>query len=72
MARHLPLVRLPPNTTVHRFGTPVITSNPSPLLRFPEQGWEITRVPRDARGWAILGDAEGRRLIVEVSVPIHT
>ncbi|CAD6577152.1 MAG: hypothetical protein TREMPRED_001871 [Tremellales sp. Tagirdzhanova-0007] len=71
MARHLPLVRLPPNTTVHRFGTPVITSNPSPLLRFPEQGWEITRVPRDARGWAILGDAEGRRLIVETLQSRH-
>ncbi len=68
MSRHLPLVRLPPKATIHRFGTPSTAPRSSALLRFPEQGWEITRDPEKPRGCAIVGDAQGRRLVVEVTM----
>ena len=69
MKSPLSLVRIPPNASIHRFGTPTTAPRSSALLRFPVQGWTIDRqtdrtVPQ---GWAIVGDAEGRRLAVEVS-----
>jgi hypothetical protein len=68
MIRHLPLVRLPPFAAIHRFGTPISAPRSAALLRFPQQGWTINQ-PLDvkAEGWAIVGDAEGRKHIVEVT-----
>lgn len=61
----LPLVKLPPKAVVHRFGAP--TSAPSSaLLRFPAQGWTINKESAKPEGWAIVGDADGRKLAVEV------
>ncbi|KAK4684046.1 hypothetical protein P7C73_g6157, partial [Tremellales sp. Uapishka_1] len=66
----LPLVRLPANATIHRFGTP----NPSPassaLLRFGKEGWTIRR-DTSKEGWAIVGDAEGRKLAVDTLLSRH-
>jgi hypothetical protein len=73
MSRHLPLVRLPPNATIHRFGSPSTEAPSSALLRFPAQGWQITRDRVKPPGWAIVGDAEGRRFAVEVlEVPVSS
>ncbi|WRT70198.1 uncharacterized protein IL334_007192 [Kwoniella shivajii] len=68
MSKSLPLVKFPPKTLIHRFGS----SNTSPstaLLRFPIQGWTINRSQKE--GWAIVGDAEGRRLAVETLLSRH-
>lgn len=67
----LPLVRIPAATSVHRLGTSSLAPS-SAILQFGQQGWTIPRSARqDGRqrqGWAIVGDAEGRRLMVEVSL----
>lgn len=60
----LPLVRLPSQATIHRFGTPPSSPRSSALLRFGEIGWTISREAK--QGWAIVGDSEGRRHAVEV------
>lgn len=64
----LPLVRLPSKAVVHRFGAPTSAPPSSALLRFPAQGWTINRESAKPEGWAIVGDAEGRKLAVEVSL----
>jgi hypothetical protein len=61
MSRVLPLVRLPAKASVFRFGA--VTS--PPVLRLGDEGWTIAKDGKT--GWAIVGDAEGRRLAVEVS-----
>ncbi|WVF72968.1 hypothetical protein IAT40_007786 [Kwoniella sp. CBS 6097] len=81
----LPLVRLPPNALIHKFGSPN-ASPASALLRFPKEGWTIAhgndgeatpkdvnegRGKRKAEGWAIIGDAEGRKLAVETLLSRH-
>jgi len=63
MSKALPLVKIPSNATIHRFGSPS-TSVASAILRFPKEGWTIPRSER--AGWAVVGDGEGRRLAVEV------
>ena len=64
----VPLVNLPPSAAIHRFGTPGSAARSSALLRFPPSGWTINRKEEVSKqGWAIVGDAEGRRLAVEVS-----
>lgn len=66
MKSALPLVRLPPNAVSHRFGTPPTAPRSTALLRFPSSGWTIDTPNSSKQGWAIVGDAEGRRLAVEV------
>ncbi|WWC94911.1 hypothetical protein V866_001763 [Kwoniella sp. B9012] len=68
MSRSLPLVRLPSNALIHRFGSPN-TSSANALLRFPSQGWTINRSNRE--GWAVVGDSEGRKLAVETLLSRH-
>ncbi|WVQ66959.1 uncharacterized protein L199_005150 [Kwoniella botswanensis] len=68
MSRSLPLVRLPSNALIHRFGSPN-TSSANALLRFPSQGWTINRSKRE--GWAVVGDSEGRKLAVETLLSRH-
>jgi hypothetical protein len=66
MKSPLPLVRLPANAAIHRFGTPTSAPRSSALLRLGQEGWTIDQqagVPK--QGWAIVGDAEGRRLAVD-------
>ncbi|WVO18555.1 hypothetical protein L204_106274 [Cryptococcus depauperatus] len=67
----LPLVNLLPKTVVHRFGTPASAPPSSALLRFPIQGWTISREPTKPEGWAVVGDAQGRRLIVDTLQSRH-
>ncbi|ORX40598.1 P-loop containing nucleoside triphosphate hydrolase protein [Kockovaella imperatae] len=67
----LPLVRLPPNATIHRLGTASTARKELALLRFPPAGWTIDRDTTPARGWAIVGDSEGRRLAVETLLSRH-
>ncbi|KAK8853244.1 hypothetical protein IAR55_003946 [Kwoniella newhampshirensis] len=78
MPKPLPLVRLPPNALVHRFGTPTSAPRSSALLRFSEQGWTISPSSTSSsssqnktEGWAVVGDAEGRRLAVETLLSRH-
>ncbi|WWD19660.1 hypothetical protein CI109_104122 [Kwoniella shandongensis] len=80
MPRTLPLVRFPPNALVHRFGTPASAPRSSALLRFSQQGWTISPSPSSSsvpgtqgkkEGWAVVGDAEGRRLAVETLLSRH-
>ena len=67
----LPLVRIPASTSVHRLGTSSLAPT-SAVLRFGQTGWTIPRSSaKDGRqGWAIVGDAEGRRLMVEVRLAV--
>ncbi|OXB35396.1 hypothetical protein LQV05_006206 [Cryptococcus neoformans] len=67
----LPLVRLPSKAVVHRFGAPTSAPPSSALLRFPAQGWTINRKSAKPEGWAIVGDAEGRKLAVETLLSRH-
>ncbi|WVR07654.1 hypothetical protein IAU60_004696 [Kwoniella sp. DSM 27419] len=71
----LPLVRLPPNAVVHKFGTPTSAARSSGLLRFGDKGWTINAQTAaggpKSEGWAIVGDAEGRRLAVETLLSRH-
>lgn len=60
----VPFVRLPPSARVFPLGTPSTASDESALLKFPSKGWTINDGGKE--GWAILGDAEGRKLAVEV------
>jgi hypothetical protein len=60
-----PLVRLPPSARVFPLGTANVQDDKNALLRFPEQGLTIGDGGEEA--WAVVGDAEGRRLITEVS-----
>lgn len=59
-----PHVQLPPAATVHPFGSAQAVEAKDALLRFPEAGWRVS--DGGSEGWAIVGDAEGRRLAVEV------
>ncbi|OCF38095.1 hypothetical protein I316_00319 [Kwoniella heveanensis BCC8398] len=88
--KSLPLVRLPPNALIHRFGSPN-TSRAGALLKFPKEGWTIAqssdgkpdtatatatgseagKEKQKAEGWAIVGDAEGRKLAVETLLSRH-
>ncbi|WVR00160.1 hypothetical protein IAU59_007302 [Kwoniella sp. CBS 9459] len=81
--KSLPLVRLPSNALIHKFGSPS-TSRASALLRFPKEGWTIAhgsrtdsvlgekgKGKRKVEGWAIVGDAEGRKLAVETLLSRH-
>lgn len=66
----LPLVRIPGGTTIYRLGAGNLDAR-SALLRFGQKGWTISQSTVDSsgrttEGWAIVGDAEGRRLAVEV------
>lgn len=68
MKAALPLVRLPANAGIYRFGTPTPAPRSSAILRFPSKGWTIRHAKGDGgakQGWAVVGDAEGRRLAVE-------
>jgi hypothetical protein len=67
MSARLPLVRLPANTLIHRFGNPSNAAE-SAILRFPSVGLTIRQGSKDGvpQGWAIVGDGEGRRLAIEV------
>ncbi|KIR62530.1 hypothetical protein I314_03475 [Cryptococcus bacillisporus CA1873] len=67
----LPLVKLPPKAVVHRFGAPTSAPSSSALLRFPAQGWTINRESAKPEGWAIVGDAGGRKLAVETLLSRH-
>ncbi|WVQ84610.1 hypothetical protein IAT38_006765 [Cryptococcus sp. DSM 104549] len=76
MTRSLPLVRLPSQASVHRFGTPPSAPRSSALLRFPDKGWTINReadagAAKRSEGWAIVGDADGRRAAVETLLSKH-
>lgn len=62
LALRAPLVQLPANAQVISFGT---GRAGDALLRFPAAGWAIDDAA--AEGWAVVGDADGRRLAVEVS-----
>ena len=68
MTTPLPLVRLPASATIHRLGSASLARNTA-VLRFPSAGWTIDRDEARPRGWAIVGDSEGRRLAAEVSRP---
>lgn len=70
-AMSLPLVRIPASTSVHRLGASSLAPA-SAVLRFGQTGWTIPRSSaKDGRqGWAIVGDAEGRRLMVEVCLAV--
>jgi len=59
-----PLVRLPPSARVFPLGVAKLEDK-NAILKFPEAGLTIRDGGDD--GWAIVGDAEGRRLAVEVS-----
>lgn len=60
----IPYIRLPPKARVHPFGTAKLEDK-NALLKFPAEGWLVNEGGEE--GWAIVGDAEGRRLAVEVS-----
>ncbi|KAK6909386.1 hypothetical protein I203_103403 [Kwoniella mangroviensis CBS 8507] len=68
MSKPLPLVKLPSNALIHRFGSPN-TSSTNALLRFPTQGWTINKSKKE--GWAVVGDSEGRKLAVETLLSRH-
>ncbi|ODN99033.1 hypothetical protein I350_07185 [Cryptococcus amylolentus CBS 6273] len=71
MPNKLPLVRIPPQALVHRFGAPASAPRSSALLRFSDDGWTINRQVVKPEGWAIVGDAEGRKLAVETLLSRH-
>ncbi|TXT10882.1 hypothetical protein VHUM_02387 [Vanrija humicola] len=62
-------VQLPPAATVHPFGSAQAAEAKDALLRFPADGWRIGA--GGSEGWAIVGDAEGRRLAVETILGRH-
>ncbi|WOO82323.1 putative ABC transporter ATP-binding protein [Vanrija pseudolonga] len=64
-----PHVQLPPAATVHPFGSAQAAEAKDALLRFPEAGWRVSG--DGSEGWAIVGDAEGRRLAVETILGRH-
>ena len=68
-----PLVRITPSAAVYRYGTPT-TSLAAAALRFPPGGWTISPILPDngnKEGWAITGDAAGRRLAIETLLSRH-
>ena len=66
MSKRLPLVRLPSSTAIFKLGTPTTASRHEALLRFPSEGWTVDQEVSKGQGWAIVGDAEGRKAVVEV------
>ncbi|BEI82756.1 hypothetical protein CcaverHIS002_0306240 [Cutaneotrichosporon cavernicola] len=66
--KSIPLVRVPPSARVLPFGTAKVEDKEA-LLRFPEGGWRINEGGEE--GWAIVGDAPGRRLAVETVLGRH-
>jgi len=65
----LPYVRIPAKSAVYRFGTPVTALDSQALLRFDKSGWTVDR--NSEEGWAVVGDSEGRRLVVEVCFSVQ-
>lgn len=73
----LPLVRIPAQSAIHKYGASANPPRAQSLLRFNERGWTINPVngaeagsKKKPEGWAVLGDGEGRRRIVEVCCPV--
>lgn len=61
----VPFIRFPKQARVVPLGTPTNIEDKDVLLHFPDKQWVVKNGGDE--GWAIVGDAEGRRLAIEVS-----
>lgn len=61
----VPFIRFPKQARIVPLGTPTQNEEKDALLRFPDKQWIVNNGGDE--GWAIVGDAEGRRLAIEVS-----